>query len=41
MGEVSTDETSKTIETKYPLLPFEKQIFIDIFEKDALLIMAK
>lgn len=29
------------IETKYPLLPFEKQIFIDIQEKDALLIMAK
>ncbi|XP_045534517.1 DNA repair endonuclease XPF [Papilio machaon] len=29
------------VETKYPLLPFEKQIFIDVQEKDALLIMAK
>ncbi|XP_059046563.1 DNA repair endonuclease XPF isoform X2 [Achroia grisella] len=26
---------------KYPLLPFEKEIFIDVFEKDALLILAK
>ncbi|XP_013183116.1 DNA repair endonuclease XPF [Amyelois transitella] len=26
---------------KYPLLTFEKQIFIDVFEKDSLLIMAK
>ncbi|CAF4848399.1 unnamed protein product [Pieris macdunnoughi] len=29
------------IETKYPLLSFEKQIFTDTFEKDALLILAK
>ncbi|CAG9785513.1 unnamed protein product [Diatraea saccharalis] len=27
--------------TKYPMLSFEKQIFMDLFEKDALLIMAK
>lgn len=27
--------------TKYPMLAFEKQIFIDMFEKDALLILAK
>lgn len=26
---------------KYPLLSFEKQIFIDAFENDALVIMAK
>ncbi|CAK1540440.1 unnamed protein product [Leptosia nina] len=38
----SIDETSDTaIETKYPLLPFEKQIFIDVYEKDALVILAK
>ncbi|XP_050673824.1 DNA repair endonuclease XPF isoform X1 [Leptidea sinapis] len=29
------------LETKYPLLSFEKQIFIDVFEKDSLLILAK
>lgn len=28
-------------EIKYPILTFEKQIFIDAFEKDALVILAK
>lgn len=28
-------------DVKFPLLEFEKQIFIDVFEKDSLLIMAK
>ncbi|KAH9635575.1 hypothetical protein HF086_003189 [Spodoptera exigua] len=37
---VDTEE-GQDIETKYPLLPFEKQIFVDSFEKDALVIMAK
>ncbi|XP_072938582.1 DNA repair endonuclease XPF [Epargyreus clarus] len=36
-----SEDTPQEIETKYPLLSFEKQIFMDIFEKDALLIMAK
>lgn len=34
-------EEGQDIETKYPLLSFEKQIFVDSFEKDALVIMAK
>ncbi|XP_047530253.1 DNA repair endonuclease XPF [Vanessa atalanta] len=34
-------EVDQNIETKYPLLPYEKQILIDMFEKDALLIIAK
>lgn len=29
------------IEYKYPMLSFEKQIFMDAFEKDALIITAK
>ncbi|XP_034826985.1 DNA repair endonuclease XPF isoform X1 [Maniola hyperantus] len=33
--------TAENVETKYPLLPFEKQIFIDVFEKDALIVIAK
>ncbi|CAG9578817.1 unnamed protein product [Danaus chrysippus] len=37
----NTEELSQDIETKYPLLNYEKQIFTDIFENDALLIMAK
>ncbi|XP_022814584.1 DNA repair endonuclease XPF [Spodoptera litura] len=37
---IDTDE-GQDIETKYPLLSFEKQIFMDSFEKDALVIMAK
>ncbi|XP_038214945.1 DNA repair endonuclease XPF-like isoform X1 [Zerene cesonia] len=36
-----TNELTKNVETKYPLLLFEKQIFMDVFEKDALLILAK
>ncbi|XP_049868551.1 DNA repair endonuclease XPF [Pectinophora gossypiella] len=39
--EEEIEHETQNIETKYPLLPFEKQIFIDMFEKDALLIMAK
>ncbi|CAH2216833.1 jg14822 [Pararge aegeria aegeria] len=35
------EDLPQNIETKYPLLQFEKQIFIDIFEKDALVIIAK
>ncbi|XP_063621572.1 DNA repair endonuclease XPF isoform X1 [Cydia splendana] len=35
------DSTLPQIETKFKLLEFEKQIFIDVFEKDALLILAK
>ncbi|XP_063534990.1 DNA repair endonuclease XPF isoform X1 [Cydia strobilella] len=35
------DTTLAQIETKFKLLEFEKQIFIDVFEKDALLILAK
>ncbi|KAL0880773.1 hypothetical protein ABMA27_001974 [Loxostege sticticalis] len=38
-SEEKDDQTS--IEPKYPMLPFETQIFVDIFEKDALLIIAK
>lgn len=37
-GEV---EPSLNIETKFSMLPYEKQIYIDIFESDALLIIAK
>ncbi|CAH2076241.1 unnamed protein product, partial [Iphiclides podalirius] len=29
------------LETQYPMLPFEKQIFVDMQERDALLVMAK
>ncbi|KAG7306142.1 hypothetical protein JYU34_008734 [Plutella xylostella] len=34
------DQTDLTV-SKFPMLEYEKQIFIDVFEKDALLIMAK
>lgn len=40
-GNQNMEELSQDIETKYPLLNYEKQIFTDIFENDALLIMAK
>lgn len=30
-----------TLEPQFPMLPFEKQIFIDMQERDALLVMAK
>ncbi|XP_075974151.1 DNA repair endonuclease XPF mei-9 isoform X2 [Anticarsia gemmatalis] len=36
-----SEETQTLSDIKYPLLSFEKQIFIDAFEKDALVIMAK
>lgn len=29
------------MDIKYPMLAFEKQIFMDVFEKDALVVMAK
>lgn len=35
------EESLPNIETNFAMLPYEKQIFIDIFEKDALLIIAK
>ncbi|CAH0714279.1 unnamed protein product, partial [Brenthis ino] len=35
------EESLPDIETNFVMLPYEKQIFIDIFEKDALLIIAK
>ncbi|KAJ8730875.1 hypothetical protein PYW08_002288 [Mythimna loreyi] len=38
---VDVEEGQDDIDMKYPLLSFEKQIFIDAFEKDALVIMAK
>lgn len=38
---VEGDEEQALTEMKYPLLSFEKQIFIDAFEKDALVILAK
>lgn len=34
------DQTDLTV-SKFSMLEYEKQIFIDVFEKDALLIMAK
>ncbi|XP_026732524.1 DNA repair endonuclease XPF isoform X1 [Trichoplusia ni] len=40
-GEVESDEEQAPTYMKYPLLSFEKQIFIDAFEKDALVILAK
>lgn len=36
-----SNERLTEIEYKYPMLSFEKQIFMDAFEKDALIIMAK
>ncbi|XP_026315532.1 DNA repair endonuclease XPF isoform X2 [Hyposmocoma kahamanoa] len=36
-----SNEQQAEIEYKYPMLSFEKQIFMDAFEKDALIIMAK
>lgn len=43
MGSTETEsyDEQPTIVPKFPLLSFEKQIFIDLFEKDALVIMAK
>ncbi|XP_041988580.1 DNA repair endonuclease XPF [Aricia agestis] len=41
MEEIENENALLDVETKFPLLPFEKQIFVDIYEKDALLIMAK
>ena len=38
---INAEEGEEDIEMKFPLLSFEKQIFIDAFEKDALVIMAK
>lgn len=38
---IDAEECEDDIEMKFPLLSFEKQIFIDAFEKDALVIMAK
>lgn len=35
------EELQNDIETMFPLLPFEKQIFMETMEKDALLIIAK
>ncbi|KAJ2942618.1 hypothetical protein O0L34_g2084 [Tuta absoluta] len=40
-NEEDIENEAQTIDTKYPMLHFEKQIFIDMFEKEALLIMAK
>lgn len=37
----SSVDAEMHLDVKYPLLSFEKQIFIDVFEKDALVIMAK
>ena len=41
MEQICEEEPSLNIDTKFPMLPYEKQIFIDIFESDALLIIAK
>lgn len=35
------EELPTTMDIKYPMVAFERQIFMDIFEKDALVIMAK
>lgn len=35
------EEAHSNLDIKYPMLPFEKQIFVDVFDKDALVIMAK
>ncbi|KAJ0175655.1 hypothetical protein K1T71_008814 [Dendrolimus kikuchii] len=40
-NKLDDDSEPKDFDTKYNLLAFEKQIFIDIFEKDALVVMAK
>lgn len=42
IGDVDNDdELPISMDVKYPMLAFEKQIFMDIFEKDALVVMAK
>lgn len=38
---MESNNEESTITPKYPMISFEKQIFADLFEKDALLIMAK
>lgn len=37
----NVENTVSNLKNKFPMLSFEKQIFIDVFEKDALVIMAK
>ncbi|XP_063822448.1 DNA repair endonuclease XPF [Ostrinia nubilalis] len=39
--EPEKNDDINSIEPKFPMLPFETQIFMDIFEKDALVVIAK
>lgn len=37
----NSNEPQMEMEYKHPMLSFEKKVFMDAFEKDALIVMAK